>query len=651
MKFLKNVPNGMNVMPLNFMYHSYPQFTTDAIDIVYKIIETDEIVVETIEEPKIEVWIVKPEYRDKITTMRDYLSKEVLDPYQVRYRNRYAEIGKILGIPKDAVKACPWVLQSNIDIRTFYAVQFALEYKNDCAKKLNVGLFDIESDTINIDHFPEKGECPTNLISFVDASAKIAWLFILVPDGTARAIDPETGRPYDNRDQILYMKEHQDDFVKECHDKFDEFYGKDMDYHLLFFNDEMKMTRSFFDILEYSNIDYAMAWNLPYDMGNLLGRPESLCRDPIDICCSKKFKYKEAVFVEDENPVAHKRKHTCQFSHPTTFIDNLVLYAGIRSGGGKPDSLKLNAVARKELGDEKLDYTEEGDIRTAAYHNFWKFALYSLKDSLLLYALHRKTNDISEMYSRCESSGLLTNEVFTTTVLLTNSITKSYFEWGLVVGNNRNKVKSEDVLDFEQTQTDDSDEDSDDLIDMTVDEDDDDEEENKGKKKKFEGALVQDPNRQLSTGFQIDGFDVTKIHEHLIDEDVKSLYPSLMIIMNLSNDTMIGKIVIPYDLEDFYKLNDPSHKYEFYNHSVVGGNDVRRRAENEYKFKRFSLEGYDFIDEDEARYKINPSDMFLQMVGGRHWSELGMNFFNLPSFSDVEKELLEIDPECFGKEE
>ena len=644
MKFLKNVSEGMHVMPLNFIYHNPKDYReNDAIDIIYKVIETEEVVIETIEKPEIEVWIVKPEYRSVIDTPRDYLKKELLEPHLVRYRNRYSEIGRILGIAKEAVRACPWVLQSNIDIRTFYAVQFALEYSNDLPKKLNVGLFDIESDTINIDHFPNPGECPTNLISFVDANAKIAWLFILKPSGPARTFDPNTGRPYDNRDQIQYMQDHKEEFIQTCHEKFDEGYGEDMEYQILFFDDEMKMTKAFFELLEYSGIDYALAWNASYDMGNLLGRPEALFYDPTEICCSNRFKYKEAYFIADDNPVAHKRKHTCQFSHPTTFVDDLVLYAGIRSGRGKPESLKLNAVAKKELGDEKLDYTEDGNIRTAPYENFWRFALYSLKDSLLLYRLHLKTNDISDLYERCSSNGLLPNEVFTTTILLTNSITKYYFERGLVVANNRNKYRADDIDSFNQTQ-----EDEDDDIEMDDYEDDEDEEEEEEnsskKKKKFEGALVQDPNRMLASGMQINGVDNAKLHEHLIDEDVTSLYPSQMIIMNLSNDTMIGRITLPYDMEDFFTVFQKSKKYEFYNHKLIGDSSVVRAAEEEYKFGRFSLEGYDFIDEDRARYKINVSDMFAMMLAGKQWSELGFNFFNLPKFTEMEQELLEIDP-------
>ena len=639
LKFLKNVTPGMNIMPINFIYHNERNYDEDdALDIIYKIIDTSEVVVETIEKPKIEVWIVKEQYRQHIMTSRDYLKKEYLEPHLVRYRNRYSEIAKILNIPKDAVKACPWVLQSNIDIKTAYAIQFRLEYYNECPKKLNIGLFDIESDTINIDHFPKVGECPTNLISFVDAEAKCAWQFVLESDGPTRTINPDTGKYYDNTEQIQYLKAHQEEYIQECHKMFDESYGADMQYQLVFFKDEMKMTRALFDLMELSGINYSLAWNLPYDMGNLLGRPDALCRDPKEICCSKQFKYKDATFTPDDNPDAHKRKHDCQFSSTVCFVDFLVLYAGIRAGKGKMQSLKLSAVAKNELKDDKLDYSEFGNIRTAAYENFWLFAKYSMKDSLLLYGLHKKTNDIANLYQRCYSYGLMPNEIFTTTALLTNALTVYYFEKGLVVGNNRNKFKDTDIASFEKSiDFDDFLEDDEEFVEAEEEE----ETPTPGKKKKkqFEGAMVQNPNRMLSTGFKINGILISKIHEFLIDEDVTSLYPSEMRIMNLSNDTMIGRVTIPYDMEDYFKLHC-ADKYHYKNHMLCEDDDVKRRAASEYLYNRFPMTGYDFIDDEKDSYKINVSDVFCMMLAANQWSELGTNFFNLPSFDELDAELM-----------
>ena len=176
------------------------------------------------------------------------------------------------------------------------------------------------------------------------------------------------------------------------------------------------------------------------------------------------------------------------------------------------------------------------------------------------------------------------------------------------------------------------------------------------KKKNFEGALVQNPNRQLSSGFKINGVENAKIHEHLIDEDVTSLYPSLMIIMNLSNDTMIGRITIPYDMEDYFVVHKKSKKYEFFNHKVVGDLGTQMKASEEYKYGRFSL---DFADKQISELSChsrgvhhllpNARDMFAMMVAGEQWSELGTNFFNLTSFSETEALLLNMCPEALCK--
>ena len=61
-------------------------------------------------------------------------------------------------------------------------------------------------------------------------------------------------------------------------------------------------------------------------------------------------------------------------------MDQMVHYAGVRSGKGKLPSNKLNAIAQKELKDEKLDYSEYGEIRMFPYMDWWKFIKYNIKD-------------------------------------------------------------------------------------------------------------------------------------------------------------------------------------------------------------------------------------------------------------------------------
>ena len=68
MKFLKNVDPAVNhVMLLNIMYFNERNFDQDdVLSVVYKDMDTGEKFVENINKPKIEVYIVKPEYRQKV---------------------------------------------------------------------------------------------------------------------------------------------------------------------------------------------------------------------------------------------------------------------------------------------------------------------------------------------------------------------------------------------------------------------------------------------------------------------------------------------------------------------------------------------------------------------------------------------------------
>ena len=52
----------------------------------------------------------------------------------------------------------------------------------------------------------------------------------------------------------------------------------------------------------------------------------------------------------------------------------------VRKGQGVLPSKKLNDVGRAELKDEKLDYSEEANIKTLPYVDYKKFVKYNIKD-------------------------------------------------------------------------------------------------------------------------------------------------------------------------------------------------------------------------------------------------------------------------------
>lgn len=650
MKFLDGVGPNQEVLPLNYLYFNERNFNVDdVLTIIYKDVASGETKVQNIIKPEIEVWIVKPEYREAVRFNRTWVKKEYLEPHKVRYRNRYRQIAKILGLQDediDLAKTSPFVLFSNLDIRNYYALQFIHEYNVPDSFNLNIGLFDIENDIIDIDHFPQPGECPISLIAFIDVSNETVYQFVLEPQNHSHTINPATGDYYDYRDQVQHMKEHVKEYVQELHEMFDESYGV-LDYHILFLKSEEEMISKFFKLLDVLNIDFAEAWNAAYDMSNLTSRPDKILSDPIQLICSDKFLAKECLFVEDKNPLFHKRKHTCQIAHPTVFIDQMVIYAGLRSAMGKIPSLKLNVIAQKEIGDTKLDYSEEGSIKELPYENFWKYCLYSIKDTLLQLGIHRKTDDISSVYSRMLEDGLLSNEVFTSTIQLTNSLSTFLLEHDYIPGNNFNKFNDEQKLKQQayfygssnDIASDENDAmmnamvDPDDLVDTSDDEEEEDDSSSK-KKKKFSGAMVQDPNRMLPTGFKINGRLNSRIHNNVGDMDITSEYPTAIILSNMSSETLIARVEFVDDLYDWIYVNKGPKWIE--DHRIVN-NAIRFTAEDmmDYRFNRLPMYNYDFIDEDAAKYKLNMSDTITMLMAFDDVVHIGTQFCNLPDYDEL----------------
>ena len=650
MKFLDGVGPNQEVLPLNYLYFNERNFNVDdVLTIIYKDVASGETKVQNIIKPEIEVWIVKPEYREAVRFNRTWVKKEYLEPHKVRYRNRYRQIAKILGLQDediDLAKTSPFVLFSNLDIRNYYALQFIHEYNVPDSFNLNIGLFDIENDIIDIDHFPPPGECPISLIAFIDVSNETVYQFILEPQNHSHTINPATGDYYDYRDQVQHLKEHVKEYVQELHEMFDESYGV-LEYHILFLKSEEEMISKFFKLLDVLNIDFAEAWNAAYDMSNLTSRPDKILSDPIQLICSDKFLAKECLFVEDKNPLFHKRKHTCQIAHPTVFIDQMVIYAGLRSAMGKIPSLKLNVIAQKEIGDTKLDYSEEGSIKELPYENFWKYCLYSIKDTLLQLGIHRKTDDISSVYSRMLEDGLLANEVFTSTIQLTNSLSTFLLEHDYIPGNNFNKFNDEQKLKQQaffygssnDIASDENDAmmnamvDPDDLVDTSDDEEDEDDSSSK-KKKKFSGAMVQDPNRMLPTGFKINGRLNSRIHNNVGDMDITSEYPTAIILSNMSSETLIARVEFVDDLYDWIYVNKGPKWIE--EHRIVN-NAIRFTAEDmmDYRFNRLPMYNYDFIDEDAAKYKLNMSDTITMLMAFDDVVHIGTQFCNLPDYDEL----------------
>lgn len=621
MKFLSPNMENKNLMILNIYYDrgSYDMNKADDIlDIIYKDMETGKKYVETIVGPKIEIWIVKPEYRT-FNYIRNWISKDKCDKYVVPYKSRFKEAAKILNIPFEQVKYSPYLFQADIEIEHFYLIQFALEYGNSLPKKLSCGYLDIEADIINVPisrGINDPGEAPINVVSFFDEERKQMYTLVNTTNNVPVVAEDHPKYDYYKKlrdmfdEQIKRFKEEFNTLQDRLHGLFDEFYGSDINYNILVFDDEEKMLQVLFQIIEISDNDYIEIWNAPYDMQNLIERPRTLGLDPNELIVHPDFGKRNVYYKEDRNHLVHKRKHICNTYTKYTVVDQMVHYAGIRSARGKLPSVKLNEIAKVELKDEKLDYSEYGNIRMFPYHDFILFVIYNIKDVLLQYGIERKTRDLNSIYATISMDCVQPKEVFTSTLVVGNSLRKFADQFGFVLGSNRNKlykneefiISEDEIASFDDSYDDEDDESEEGEDDNTHD---DTSADGKDKKRdKYAGAMVMAPQHMLDSGYRLLGKLAKYIHEHVIDMDIGSEYPSAMLIMNSCNETMVGKVFL---------LEQDKVRIEFY--------------ENMYFVDKKDEVGYDKTKD--------PSNLMMEYLSQADPLNFGYTILRLPGATEV----------------
>lgn len=594
MKFLDPYWETRDIIPLNVTYDGSDWGKPDILSITFKDLGDGSLHIHSIENPSMEVWIVKEEFRN-FTHHRDYIKKEELYSEVIPYRSRFKYLANKYHMSPDDVKYSPYIFPTDIDIKTLYLFYFLKEYPTTEMVDVSMGYLDIENDTIDFEGFPPEGHSPINVITYVSKKHNVCH--------TVALRNPKNPL-------IQQLEDNLGSFIAELHDEFDERYGS-FDYDISFYDDEITMIAMIFQLINLYEDDFIGGWNMPYDAGNLIERCRFLGYDPVQIMKHPENKVEKIDFRKDDNPNAPKRKHILQLGTKSAWTDMLVNYAGVRSGAPKLPSLRLNSVAKEELGDEKLDYSEAGNIKTLCWNDYKLFMKYNIKDVLLLKVLDDKTEDIQNIVLRCTLDGMLYSDAFVTTTQLANAMRLYLDRHGYVLCNNRNKLfDSKEMMKkyLMLTMSDDEAEKEIELYDLIGQEEDQQEEEessSKKKKKNFSGALVSNPNRIQPTGHMLDGHESSKIHDHVIDFDATSEYPSAMRGMNASNETFVGKVLLKNE------RNIPVPMYY-----------------------------YKFIDSDERDgYKMKATEIMMEMYTEGDYVSLGEVFLNLPGIQDVFAEI------------
>ena len=536
----------------------------DYLYIIWKDLETGKKHLNVIPEPQVEIYFEKPEYRNH-TYNKNYAPIDTLMKYTVKHKDIIYAIADDMGdVGRQKIQACfdtrnykglnefliyPYVYGADYDVRVWYRYKWLSTFDNDLPKPLTKGYLDIEVDSLEAVGFPTPEKNPIDLVTLIDGSTSTSYTFVLIgvdyvdkdlTGMTPNEVQEEIKKKklYDHRmDEQSYYFNHIDEVEKAAHEMFDENYP-DMNYKFFFYHDEKEMIVHLFQLIHQLQLDFIEIWNMPFDIPFIMDRLRRLGMEPEDVMCHPDFPAKQCFFKKDTINFAVKNKSdyfAC--SDYTIWQDQMRNYAAIRKGKSELRRNSLNYIAEKEIGDVKLDYSEEGNIKTLSYRNFLLYILYNIKDVLLQKGIEEATSDLETVYLTSYANITPYESIFKQTVKLRNVQYKFFLAQGLVPGENVNGFLYNNA---DTKESDDSDEDDDDET-------------------TFEGALVGDPTLIDNFGEKLFGNPTNSIFNFSIDFDMSSFYPSTIRVMNIDPSTLIFKMIVPANQYDVRGGQLPYH--------------------------------------------------------------------------------------------
>ena len=448
----------------------------------------------------------------------NYVSKDLCKPITTRYEDiRYsmAKISDQMDFYKTCIRNGRWKdlrnLEKDVNIHLSdvpladYKIREWIEKNRHQTVHIPVAkaFYDIEVDIYGYDGFPdpELAPCPVSLISYLYEPTMTLHSFILRnPDNQSQA------------DFLEALEAHKEDYVAMLLEEFNADNGgkvkykklRDIRFHV--YDTEEELIRKFFALVKRDKPDFAGAWNASFDMKTLEQRLLKEGIDTVKVMCPSEFPYKQVNIQPDTfNTDFSKKKSLFDVTGYTQFICLLENFATIRATMGKRENYSLGAILFEEIGESKYEF--EGDIQDAMYVDFEDFLKYSLYDSFRLYQLEEKNKDIDLLYNMSLMTATRFSKVMTKTVSIRNFAAMVLEKEGYILSNNHNRLKEH------------------------------------GEKKKFKGAFVALPEMMHPVGIELNGVRSGKVYENVIDEDLASLYPSIILAFNIDADTMIGKIM------------------------------------------------------------------------------------------------------------
>lgn len=556
--------------------------TKDYITLVYKDLDTGTKYHKTIYEPKVDYYVIKPDFIKPYPQF--FIEKDKVEKVSAKYSELNLDIAKRIGCEDQffenirngqaymnkMVHFNPMVMSSDIGIEAFYRMEFDKTYKNEVFAPTK-GYLDIETDIWYINNrFPQPGECPINAVSLIIENNNTLYEFLL-RDNTNPLIAEFENYIVNNN----FIEEFRNFVIENVggENKAKKFKVYDLNYKIIFFDSEIQLIQSVFNAINMLQPDFVLAWNMAFDVPFFIERIRNLGYDPKDFMCHPDFKEKECMYYIDQVHLNERAERTdfAKISSYSVFLDQMIQFASRRKGQSAFTEFKLDTIGSQMAGVKKLDYhhiTENlGDLPRLDYKTF---VMYSMFDTIVQKCIEESTGDINYVLNKAILNSTEYGRVHRQTVYLANRAAMFFWNEGYVIGNNVNRMND--------------------------------------KGEKYEGAYVADPvlvaDTPKETIHYADGTStVVNVCKNALDYDYKALYPSETMEHNIAPNTQIGMINIPnqiYADENIRKSEKFVRSGDFIEHFASHNwLEICRRYLNLASFEEMINDIFEYLDKYE----------------------------------------------------
>lgn len=526
--FIRGYNTGANISLLNVIYHKPVKisegeyrnkfYTKDSIDIVFKDLDTGEKKVQHIEQPTYTYWMTNegvPVDYNKL-----FIEKSQVHPVECKYTDLKKSIAENTGNldyfydnirsgnyrENDRLLTIASVFNADMNIEDYYRWLFARTYQNKEYTPTKL-YFDIETDGIDqAGDFPEMGECPVNAITLVDDHNYHVYTLLL--ENYKNPLIEKFKNTPDLTKELKKFVQHSVGGWKNEHR-----YGLNkFNYHIMFYDNEAGLIHDAFNVINSIKPDFALAWNIAFDLPYLIARIQRLGYDPADFICHPDFKTKECYYhIDSRADKFEERGDYAQVSSYTVYLDQLITFASRRKGQRAVDSYKLDYIGNKFAGVRKLDYSNiTTNITQLPYLDYHTFVFYNVMDTIVQLCVEHKVGDVDFVFTKALTNNVRYSKVHRQTTYLANRFISTIWPLGYVAGNNINKSN---------------------------------------KKVGFAGAFVADPLLVSDKPKVVINGRSVMICNNLNDFDYKALYPSIIDENNVAPNTQHGKILLSEKLD------------------------------------------------------------------------------------------------------